>query len=285
MASVASSLSVPLPNGARLQLVSSVPFAIIHIAALSIFFIHFKWAYVFGCLGIFLVRMFFVTAGYHRYFAHRSFKTSRWFQFVIAFMAMSSSQKGVLWWAAHHRHHHRYSDQEDDLHSPTLFGFFWAHIGWILSDKYNDTRTTYIADFAKYPELRWLDKYYLVPPFLLGATLWIFGGWGWFAWGFCLSTVILWHDTFTINSLSHLFGKRRYETDDTSKNNWLLALLTLGEGWHNNHHHYMASAQQGFYWWEIDITYYVLKMLSWCGIVWELRKVPAHVRTEGQIAA
>src|SRR5271154_1563738 len=285
MASVARPFAIPLPNGARLNIVSSIPFALIHLIALSVFFFPFKWYYALTCLLAYEIRMLFVTAGYHRYFSHRSFKTSRWFQFVIAWMAMSSSQKGVLWWAAHHRHHHRYSDQEDDLHSPTLFGFFWAHIGWILSDKYNDTRTTYIADFAKYPELRWLDKYYLVPPFLLGATLWIFGGWGWFAWGFCLSTVILWHDTFTINSLSHLFGKRRYETDDTSKNNWLLALLTLGEGWHNNHHHFMASARQGFFWWEIDITYYTLKMLSWCGLVWDLRKVPAHLLAEHRLTA
>ena len=115
-------------------------------------------------LALLFVRMFFVTAGYHRYFSHRSFKTSRVFQFVIAFMAMTSSQKGVLWWAAHHRHHHRHSDQELDLHSPTLFGFFWSHVGWIISDKYNDTRTEYIADFAKYPELRWLNKYHLIPP-------------------------------------------------------------------------------------------------------------------------
>jgi stearoyl-CoA desaturase (delta-9 desaturase) len=283
MASAVNSLSIPLPNGARLQILSCIPFAIIHIAALSVLWIHFRWSYLITCLAVFLVRMFFVTAGYHRYFAHRSFKTSRWFQFVIAVMATSSTQKGVLWWAGHHRHHHRFSDQEEDLHSPTLFGFFWAHIGWILSDKYNGTRTEYIADFAKFPELRWLNKYYLVPPTILGVALWLIGGWGLFAWGFCLSTVILWHDTFTINSLSHLFGRRRYETSDTSRNNWLLALMTLGEGWHNNHHHYMASARQGFYWWEIDLTYYVLKVLSWFGIVWELRKVPTHILGENQV--
>jgi len=229
--------------------------------------------------------MFFVTAGYHRYFSHRAFKTSRVFQFVIAFMAMSSAQKGVLWWAAHHRHHHRHSDQELDLHSPTLFGFFWSHVGWIMSDKYNDTRLNYIGDFAKFPELRWLNKYHMVPPVVLGAVIWLIGGWHLFIWGFCLSTVLLWHDTFTINSLSHLFGTRRYETTDTSKNNWFLALLTLGEGWHNNHHHFMASARQGFFWWEVDITYYTLKVLSWFGIVWDLRKVPVHLLSEQKLAA
>src|SRR6516162_2315873 len=247
MASIPRYLTVPLPNGSRISILHSLPFILVHLAVLLIFFMPFHWYYLVTCLALLVVRMFFVTAGYHRYFSHRSFKTSRAFQFIIAFMAMSSSQKGVLWWAAHHRHHHRFSDQELDLHSPTLFGFFWSHIGWILSDKYNDTRMNYIGDFAKFPELRW-------------------------------------HDTFTINSLSHLFGSRRYETSDTSRNNWLLALLTLGEGWHNNHHHYMASARQGFYWWEIDITYYTLKFMSWLGIVWDLRKVPAHI-LEAQPAA
>jgi stearoyl-CoA desaturase (Delta-9 desaturase) len=282
MASAAKALSIPLPNGASIGILSSLPFAIFHLAALSIFFVHFKWSYLLACFLMYEVRMFFVTAGYHRYFSHRSFKTSRWFQFVIAFLASTSSQKGVLWWAAHHRHHHRYSDQDEDLHSPTIFGFFWAHIGWILSDRYLDTRFDYIGDFAKFPELRWLNKYYLVPPVLLGVATFLIGGWGLFAWGFCLSTVLLWHGTFTINSLSHLFGKRRFPTTDTSKNNWLLALVTLGEGWHNNHHHYMASARQGFYWWEVDITFYALKVLSWFKLVHELRRVPDHILAEGQ---
>jgi stearoyl-CoA desaturase (delta-9 desaturase) len=282
MASVARPLSIPLPNGARIGLISSLPFAMFHLSALSVLFVHFKWSYVLACFLCYEIRMFFVTAGYHRYFSHRSFKTSRWFQFVIAFLAMSSSQKGVLWWAAHHRHHHRYSDQEDDLHSPTLFGFWWSHVGWILSDQNNETRFDYIGDFAKYPELRCLNEYYLVPVSALGIAMFLIGGRGLFAWGFCLSTVLLWHGTFTINSLSHIFGNRRFPTADTSKNNWLLALVTLGEGWHNNHHYYMASARQGFYWWEVDITYYGLKALSWFGVVRELRKVPDRVLAEGQ---
>ena len=244
MASVPRYLSIPLPNGSRISILHSLPFFLVHLAALLIFFIPFHWYYLVTCLALLLVRMFFVTAGYHRY-----------------------------------------SDQELDLHSPTLFGFFWSHIGWILSDKYNETRMDYIGDFAKFPELRWLNKYHTVPPAVLGAAVWLIGGWHLFIWAFCLGTVLLWHDTFTINSLSHLFGSRRYETSDTSRNNWLLALLTLGEGWHNNHHHFMASARQGFYWWEIDITYYTLKMMSWLGIVWDLRKVPAHILESQPTAA
>ena len=281
MASIARPWSIPLPNGARLPLLSSVPFALIHLAALSVFFLPFRWYYPLVCLLAYEIRMFFVTAGYHRYFSHRSYKTSRWFQFVIAWMAMSSSQKGVLWWAGHHRHHHRFSDQEDDLHSPTLFGFWWSHVGWILSDKYNLTRFDYIGDFAKFRELRWLNRYYLLPPLLLAVVMFLIGGLPLLAWGFFLSTVLLWHGTFTINSLSHLFGKRRFPTEDTSKNSWLLALVTLGEGWHNNHHYYMASARQGFYWWELDLTFYTLTVLSWFGFIRELRRVPEKVLVEG----
>jgi stearoyl-CoA desaturase (delta-9 desaturase) len=196
---------------------------------------------------------------------------------VIAFMAETSTQKGVLWWAANHRHHHRYSDTEEDLHSPSLRGFLWSHVGWILADRYNDTKVELIPDFGKYPELRWLNKYHIVPPVILAVSMFLLGGWGMLVWGYCISTVILWHSSFTINSLSHIFGRRRYETTDSSKNNAALALLTMGEGWHNNHHHYMASARQGFFWWEVDITYYILCVLSWFRIVWDLRQPPRHV--------
>jgi stearoyl-CoA desaturase (delta-9 desaturase) len=284
MPSVTHELPLPLPNDSRISVLGVLPFAIIHLFALGAFLVHFRWAYVITCFALLALRMFFVTAGYHRYFSHRSFKTSRFVQFVIAFMAMTSAQKGVLWWAAHHRHHHRFSDQDDDLHSPTLFGFLWSHIGWVVSDRYNSTRIEYIGDFAKFPELRWLNKYHYIPPAVLGVALWLIGGLPLFVWAFCFGTVLLWHDTFTINSLSHLFGTRRYLTPDTSRNNWLLAILTLGEGWHNNHHHYMAAARQGFFWWEIDITYYGLKLLSRCGLVWDLRKVPAHLLVPEQPA-
>ena len=280
-----SSLSIRLRNGSHIPILHALPFTLIHLAALAVLFVKFRWSYVAVCLGLFWLRMFFVTAGYHRYFSHRSFKTSRAFQFVFAFIAMTSAQKGVLWWAAHHRHHHRYSDTEFDLHSPTLFGFFWSHVGWIISDRYNETQLDYIGDFAKYPELRWLNKYHVVPPVALAVPLYLIGGLPLFLWGFCLGTVMLWHASFTVNSLSHLFGTRRYATEDTSKNNVLLALLTMGEGWHNNHHHYMGAARQGFFWWEVDITYYALKALSWFGLVWDLRKVPVHVLSEEKLAA
>lgn len=273
---------ITLQNGDRIPLIRSIPMVAVHVACIAAFFMKFQWSYLAVCLALYYTRMFFITAGYHRYFSHRSFKTSRAFQFVMAVLGTSSTQKGVLWWAAHHRHHHRHSDTEEDLHSPSARGFLWSHIGWILSDRYNATRTELVPDLAKYPELRWLNRYHLVPPIALGATLFLAGGWGMLIWGFCISTVILWHSSFSINSLMHLIGKRRYATTDTSRNSAILALVTMGEGWHNNHHYYMASTRQGFFWWEIDITYYVLKVLSWFRIVWDLREPPPHVFDEVQ---
>jgi stearoyl-CoA desaturase (delta-9 desaturase) len=272
-----AALDIQLHNGASISLVKATPFLIIHLASLLVFFVEFRWIHVLLCLALYCLGMFFVTAGYHRYFSHRSFKTSRVFQFILAFLAMTSSQKGVLWWAAHHRHHHRFSDTEDDLHSPTKFGFWWAHVGWILSDRYQQTEVDLIRDFYKFPELRWLNRWWMVPPAALAFALFFVGGWGAVAWGFFLRTVLLWHGSFTVNSLAHLIGRRRYPTTDTSRNSWFLALLTLGEGWHNNHHHYMAAARQGFFWWEYDPTYYGLKVLSWLRIVWDLRSVPPAI--------
>ncbi len=228
------------------------------------------------CVVSYLARMFGVTAGYHRYFAHRTFKTSRVFQFLLALLAQTSGQKGALWWAAHHRDHHRYSDQAGDVHSPRREGFFYAHLGWIL----NGTRATKldrIRDFARFPELVWLNTHERKVPWVLGILTLIVFGWPGLFIGFFLSTVLVWHITFCINSVAHVLGTRPYDTQDDSRNNFVLALLTLGEGWHNNHHFHQASARQGFRWWQIDITYMVLKMLSWVGLVWDIKEPPARV--------
>ncbi len=270
--------ATPLRNE-RIDFVKSSPFLLAHVAAIvGVWLVPFHWYYPLVALALYLARMFFVTAGYHRYFSHRGFRTSRAFQFLIAVAGTTCAEKGPLWWAAHHRVHHRYSDQPEDIHSPTLRGLWWSHVGWILSSKYDRTEVEQIKDFAKYPELRWINRWHLLPPIALAVALFLLGGWGLLVWGFFVSTVVLWHGTFTINSLSHVFGSRRYATTDTSKNNWLLALITLGEGWHNNHHFYMSTANQGFFWWEIDVSYYGLKALSWLGLIWDLRTPPAHVR-------
>ncbi len=223
-------------------------------------------------LATYAIRIFGIGAGYHRYFSHRSYSLGRVTQFAMAFLAQTSAQKGVLWWAAHHRHHHRHSDDAGDVHSPVRSGFWWSHLGWIVSGRYDEYDAARIADFARFPELRWLDRYHWFPAALMGAT--IYGLWGWtgFFWGFVVSTVVLYHCTFSINSLAHVWGRRRFETRDNSRNNWLLALLTFGEGWHNNHHWDMQACRQGRIWWELDITYMALRCLSLLGLARNIRE-------------
>jgi stearoyl-CoA desaturase (delta-9 desaturase) len=260
-----------------------IPFIFMHITCLAVFWVGFSWPALLLCVGLYAVRMFGLTAGFHRYFSHRAYKTSRFFQFILALLGTMAVQKGPLWWAAHHRRHHKYTDQEGDIHSPVKDGFWWSHIGWVVSTKYDPTDWNAIKDFSKYPELRWLNKWHIVPGVVL-AVLCFFGGvyfgasgWQWLVWGFFISTVLLYHGTFTVNSLAHMWGSRRYETTDDSRNNFWIALWTGGEGWHNNHHHYMASVKQGFYWWEIDFSYYALRIMSWFKLVWDLRLPPEHL--------
>jgi stearoyl-CoA desaturase (delta-9 desaturase) len=263
----------------------TLPFILFHLATLiSVFWFPPTLPLIALCLATYTIRMFGVTAGYHRYFAHRSFKTGRVFQLILAFLAQSSAQQGVLWWAAHHRHHHKFSDHPEDLHSPLQSGFWWSHLGWIFARDHLPTRFELIRDFEKYAELRFLNRYPLIPIILMGIALFIIGGTPWLVWGLGVSTVFLWHGTFTINSLSHVFGTRRFRTSDTSRNNPLLALITLGEGWHNNHHRYPSSTRQGFYWWEFDITYWVLKGLRLIGLVSDLRSPPRQIYEEAAIS-
>jgi stearoyl-CoA desaturase (Delta-9 desaturase) len=260
-----------------MMIVTLILFVGVHLGSLLCFWTGFTWRDIVLCVGLYALRMFGITAGYHRYFAHRAYKTSRWFQFVLAWLGAMSIQKGPLWWAGWHRVHHRWSDTPKDLHSPKQRGFWYSHMGWFVSPEHDATELAQIPDFAKFPELRWLNVYHWVPATVMAVACGYWGGFRAVVWGAGVSTVLLWHGTFTINSLAHVWGSRRYETNDTSRNNWFLALITLGEGWHNNHHHYMNSAQQGFYWWEIDVSYYVLRALSWVGIVRDLRTPPAHV--------
>ncbi len=271
---------------------SIILFVSLHLLPLGALWTHvtaFDWAV---CVALYFMRMFFVTGGYHRYFAHNTYKTSRWFQFFLAFMAETSAQKGVLWWGANHKLHHKYSDTPKDPHSMKLYGFWYSHIGWIIGPDYADTRYDLIPQFAKYPEIRWIDKYYLIPPITLAVLVTVLGavvnggsvsalfshGLSTLFIGFFLSTAILYHGVFSVNSIMHKFGKARYETGDESKNSWWLALISLGEGWHNNHHYYQSSTRQGFFWWEYDITYYILKLFSWLGLVWDIREVPKHIK-------
>ncbi len=266
----------------RIDWVRCFPFVLLHLGCLAVFFVGWSWTSVLVAAGLYFVRMFAITGIYHRYFSHRTFRTSRAAQLMFAILGASAAQRGALWWAANHREHHRTSDTEGDPHSPLRVGFFRAHAGWFMSSRWLETNYKRIGDFAKYPELVWLNRHDQVVPLALGAMLFILGGFELFVWGFVISTTVLFHATASINSLAHLFGSRRYATGDESRNNVWLALITLGEGWHNNHHQHMGATRQGFYWWEIDVTFYALKVLSWLGIIWDLKPVPASAYDRAQ---
>jgi stearoyl-CoA desaturase (Delta-9 desaturase) len=255
--------------------IKNVPFIAMHLSCLALFFVSPDWWSLVLCAVLYFVRMFGITAGYHRYFAHRAFKTSRAFQFMLAFLGCTSMQKGPLWWASHHREHHRHTDTPEDPHSPVVRTFWWSHIGWILDGDNDATNLSAVRDWSGYPELRWLNHLQWIPGILLAGLCWLIAGSSGLVWGFLLSTILLFHATFAVNSICHLWGKRRFATADASRNNWWVALLTMGEGWHNNHHHYQSSANQGFFWWEIDVSYYLIRLMGWMGLVWGIR-VPAH---------
>ncbi len=273
-------LDTPDRSQDRIAWLPSLPFFAVHAVALATpFLAPFQWRWAALAAALYAVRMFGITAGYHRYFSHRAYRTSRAFQLVLAVLGASAAQKGPLWWAAHHRDHHRFSDGPDDVHSPLERGFWWSHAGWILSRRHDRTKLERVKDLARYPELRWLDRHPLAAPAGLAAALWLAGGAPAVLWGFFVSTVFLWHGTFVINSLAHVFGRQRYATGDGSRNSLLLALVTLGEGWHNNHHFYPSTANQGFFWWEVDPSYYALRALAALGVVRDLRTPPERVLT------
>ena len=272
-----------------------IPFIVLHLVALLALVIDVSTTAVISCFVLYWLRQFAITAFYHRYFAHRSYQTNRFWQFLFALLGNMAAQRGPLWWAAHHRLHHQYSDGEKDPHSPLHKGFWWSHVGWFTCDASFRTHMEKVKDFAKYPELRWLDRYDSFAPLLLIVLLYITGellatfspglqtnGLQLVVWGFFVSTVILFHSTVAINSLGHIWGKRRFNTKDQSRNNAFLALLTLGEGWHNNHHRFPVATRQGFYWWQIDITFYLLRIMSWFGIIHSLRCVPKKILDEGR---
>jgi stearoyl-CoA desaturase (Delta-9 desaturase) len=256
---------------------SSIGFVLIHVGCLAVFWTGLTWRAIVLAAVLYLVRIFAIGAGYHRYFAHRAFRTSRVFQFCLAFVAQTSAQRGILWWAAKHRQHHKHSDTAADVHSPAQHGFLYAHLGWIFVPRNDVTDYSAVRDLARYKDLVWLNRQPYLPAAVLAFATWLLAGWSGLAVGFCWSTVAVWHATFSINSLAHVIGRQRYVTGDQSRNHWLLALLTMGEGWHNNHHAYQASVRQGFRWWEYDPTYYTLRVLSWAGFVWDLHVPPKAV--------
>lgn len=256
---------------------SAVPFVLVHLACVAAIWSGVTWQAIAIGVTLYWLRIFAIGAGYHRYFSHRAYSTGRVFQFILAFLSQSTAQKSVLWWAAKHRHHHLHSDTALDVHSPQHKGFVYSHMGWIFARKHDGFDMVKVADLARYPELMWLHKYELLPAIALAILCFLVAGWSGLVVGFFWSTVLVYHATFCINSLAHVHGRKRYVTGDDSRNNWLLALFTMGEGWHNNHHACQSSVRQGFKWWEIDPTYYLLRALSWIGIVWDLKTPPERV--------
>jgi stearoyl-CoA desaturase (delta-9 desaturase) len=267
----------------RIDWFRCLPFFAMHALCFGVIIVGASAAAVWTAVALYAIRMFAITAFYHRYFSHRAFRVSRPVQFLMAFLGTTAAQRGPIWWAAHHRHHHAHSDREGDMHSPRREGLWWSHMGWFMTPAGFRTKTRLVKDWLEYPEIRFIDRFDWIGPALLGVGLYVFGGWQMFAWGFGISTVALYHGTYTINSVAHRFGARRYATRDDSRNNLLLALLTLGEGWHNNHHHYPSAARQGFFWWEIDLTYYALRALAAVGIVRNLRPVTERARTRNLV--
>ena len=274
--------------------VRCIPFIAIHLGCLGVLFVGVSPAAVAVAVFLYFFRVFSLTAFYHRYFAHRAFKANRFWQFIFAIAGMTAMQRGPLWWAAHHRRHHLHADTEEDAHSP-LQGVLWSHFGWFTCARHFSTHYKIIRDFARYPEMVFLNRFDWIVPTCLLAGLWAFGEWlaiirpdwqtnGWqmLVWGGLVSTVAVYHATFCVNSLCHLFGKRPYKSDDHSRNNWLVALLTFGEGWHNNHHRYPGSARQGFVWWQVDITYQLLRVLALLHVVSDLKQVPKEVVREAK---
>jgi stearoyl-CoA desaturase (Delta-9 desaturase) len=256
-------------------------FLLVHVAAaLGVVLVGFSWTGVALCVASYYLRMFAITAGFHRYFSHRAYRLSRVSQFLLAFLGQTSAQKGVLWWASNHRHHHKYSDRPEDIHSPVQNGFWWSHIGWILSGLYDETDYSRIPDLAKFPELRWLNRNQYAATMVYAIALYLAFGWTGLVYGYFLSTVLLWHGTFTINSLMHLFGRRVFPTADQSRNSMIFALITMGEGWHNNHHYYPISAAQGFTWWQVDMSFSLLWLGEKIGLVTGLRRAPSLAVTE-----
>jgi stearoyl-CoA desaturase (Delta-9 desaturase) len=265
---------------------SAVPFVLVHLACLGAIWSGVTWQAIVIGIVLYWLRIFAIGAGYHRYFSHRAYATGRVFQFILAFVCQSTAQKSVLWWAAKHRHHHLYSDTEQDVHSPRHTGFLYSHVGWIFARRHDSFDMVKVADLARYPELVWLHRHERVPAYVLAVACFLVAGWSGLFVGFFCSTCVLFHATFCINSLAHVSGRKRYVTGDDSRNNWLLAFFTMGEGWHNNHHACQSSVRQGFRWWEYDPTFYLLKGLALIGLVWELKAPPpALLRNEQRLGS
>jgi len=267
-----------------------LPFVLVHIAVLGVFIVGWSPAAIIVAVLSYTTRAFGITAFYHRCFAHRSYRVPRAVGFGGAVLGAAAAQQGPLWWVAHHRAHHRYTDRPGDPHSPVVDGFWRSHLLWIFDPANASPDMERVKDLARFRELRILDRFdHLVPVSLalattaLGVVLALVtpglhtSGPQMFVWGFAVPTVLLYHSTFAVNSVAHRFGRRRFDTPDASRNQWVVACLTLGEGWHNNHHRFPTSARMGIGWLELDPTWWGIMALSGLGLASGVRRMPARV--------
>ena len=242
------------------------------IAGLHLVCVFAPWTFSWSALGVALFLYWAVcglgiSMGYHRLLTHRGFETSGAFRYVLATLGTMNFQGGPVGWVGTHRIHHRDSDTENDPHSPR-HGFLWAHLLWCLAhDPLGRRRKAAALDLGRERGMVWLDKWFWVPQAVLAAVLYLLGGWSWVVWGVGVRTVFTYHATWLVNSASHTWGYRNFETKDDSRNNWWVALISWGEGWHNNHHAHQRSARHGMRWFEIDATYWSLRLLAWLRVV------------------
>lgn len=256
----------------------------VHLALIAIPLLEFSYWYL---LLFFLMTRIVglgITVGFHRYFSHRAFKTSRVFQFLLGCAGCTALQKGPLWWAIHHRLHHRHSDQPEDPHSPVVDGFLHGHCGWLFTQDLMTPDQRIVHDFAKYPELVWLDRLWLIPGLAMAALCFAIGGWSGVVIGYCMCVAFIFQVTFAVNSIGHLYGQQRFETGEGSRNNFVLGYLAMGDGWHNNHHRAPTSARHGFAWYELDMSYLTIQIMRRLGIVWDVKQPPANLLPGAKLA-
>lgn len=251
-------------------------FAAFHVGAVVALF-YFSWSSLWVAAFLyFLSGSLGIGVGYHRLLTHRGLKVPKWFEYFLATCGTLALQGGPIYWVGLHRIHHAKADRPGDPHSPRE-GFFWSHMGWILfsgrlSDD-ADRRMRYTVDLLQQPFHVWLSEYHWVPQTILGVILWAAGGWPLVLWGLCLRTTLTWHVTWFVNSATHVWGTRRFASNDDSRNNWWVALLAFGEGWHNNHHAHAASAKHGLAWYEFDFNWLVIRVLQVLRLAKEVRVV------------
>ncbi len=271
-----SSLSSTFYRALRIGL-SLAPLISVHLALFAIPFVSVTIVSMIILFVMTRISGLGITVGFHRYLSHHAFKTSRVFQFLMAVAGCTALQKGPLWWVIHHREHHKHSDTEQDVHSPVVDGFWYGHCGWLFARDLMKPDHASVKDLMKYPELYWLDRFWMIPGLLAAIACYLIDGTSGLIYGYCLSTVLIFQVTFAVNSVGHRWGPQRYATGEGSRNNWLLGYLAMGDGWHNNHHRAPTSARHGFAWYELDLSYAMIRLLRRCRIVWDVRQPPANV--------